>query len=311
MAEGRAHFQRGDFALAHDRFRAALAADPGHPTALFNAALAARKGGLLVPARAAYVELLAAHPEDLDVVWGLAEVERGLGHVDAARALYARIVGEEQRPGRDELLDRARAVLRELAVPSLPSSPSSLSLPGVDSASVATAPAPRAAPATPPGGRAASSAAPSLPSLGDALAATALLEAADRLRAIDADGAGLLAARAQAVELASAAAPPAVLRSLAVARCPVDEDVARGERALAAGAVGEALAAFRRAHACDAARPEPLWGLSRAFDASGDRAQGRRLAARYVAACEAAARCAVGGGGASSRARLRIELPDP
>jgi tetratricopeptide (TPR) repeat protein len=124
VAEGKHAFVAGDHAAARARFDAAVLIDPRHPTALFNAALAARKAGLLDDARAAYAALFGEHPDDLDVVWGFAEVERGLGHPEAARALYARVIAEEHRPHRADALAAARAALAALPSSSSSSSPS-------------------------------------------------------------------------------------------------------------------------------------------------------------------------------------------
>lgn len=112
---GKAAFKAGDHAGAYRHFKAAADAAPAHPTALYNAALSARKAGLMVEAGDAYRELLRRDPKDLDVVFGLAEVEKVLGHGDAARALYARFIAEEQRPERAELRARAAAALASIA----------------------------------------------------------------------------------------------------------------------------------------------------------------------------------------------------
>lgn len=120
VAAGKTAFAAGDHVAAHRLFQAATAADPTHPTALYNAALAARKAGLLVEAGEAYRALLQRTPDDLDAIYGLAEVERGLGHVDSARALYERFIAGEQRPARAALRDRAIAAFEGLPPPTAP-----------------------------------------------------------------------------------------------------------------------------------------------------------------------------------------------
>jgi hypothetical protein len=115
VQQGVALYQKGDARGAYRRFLAAFEADAAHPTALFNAALAARKAGLLDEARSALILLLSLHPGDLDVHFGLGEVERTLGHPQAARAAYARVVEDARLPLRDELRERAFAALRILA----------------------------------------------------------------------------------------------------------------------------------------------------------------------------------------------------
>ena len=121
VAEGKAAFAAGDHRTAYEAFRAAADEDPKHPTALYNAALSARKAGLMQEAAVAYRQILAASPSDLDVVYGLAEVERALANVDAARALYTRYLADEHRPDRADLRTRAQAGLDALPTPPKPS----------------------------------------------------------------------------------------------------------------------------------------------------------------------------------------------
>lgn len=120
--EGKAYFRDRNYKEAFTRFRAAHALDKSNVNALYNAALAARKGGLLDDARAAYQDLLAISNNDLDAVYGLAEVERALAHNDDARKLYERYVADEKRPERQDLVARARDALLALptAVPPTP-----------------------------------------------------------------------------------------------------------------------------------------------------------------------------------------------
>jgi len=114
VADGKAAFAAGDHAAAYKAFLEAAKLDPKHPTAMFNAALSARKAGLMREAGDAYRAVLARDPKDLDVVFGLAEVERTLGNADAARALYTRYLAEEKRPERQELRGRAESGLAAL-----------------------------------------------------------------------------------------------------------------------------------------------------------------------------------------------------
>ena len=130
VEEGKALFRSRDYPAAFAKFRAAADLDRTHPTALYNAALAARKGGLLEEARGAYVDLLELHKDDLDAVYGLAETQRALAHFDEARALYERYVREEKRPERAELVEKSKA---ELAA--LPTDVPKLATPALDRAS--------------------------------------------------------------------------------------------------------------------------------------------------------------------------------
>ncbi|MDP2344715.1 MAG: tetratricopeptide repeat protein [Deltaproteobacteria bacterium] len=112
--EGKVFFKAKDYGPAFAKFRAAADLDSTHPTALYNAALAARKGGLLAEAAVAYADLLKLHPDDLDAVYGLAETQRALSHYDEARGLYERYVRDEKRAERQELVEKSKAALGAL-----------------------------------------------------------------------------------------------------------------------------------------------------------------------------------------------------
>ena len=129
VADGKRLYADGDMVGAFERFRAAADLDDNHPTALYNAALAARKAGLLEQAAVAYRGVLARDANDLDVVFGLAEVERALGNVEVARALYIRWLRDEQRGDREALRVRAQAGLDALPVAVAPMTPPSLDRP--------------------------------------------------------------------------------------------------------------------------------------------------------------------------------------
>jgi Arc/MetJ family transcription regulator len=255
VTEGKGRFQQGDFAGAHARFLAALSAQPGHPTALFNAALSARKAGLFEASRTAYAQLVSAHPEDLDAMWGLAEAERSLGRVDSARAAYEHILQTGLRPGREELFERARNALALLAL--MPSTPSSSS---------------------------SSSAGDELPSLGDVVAVEVVRARAGRARDEDDDDASSLDDRVRA--LASPSSDRIVPPAASVPPCRARDELAVGERALDDNDGATAMLAFRRALACDLDSVAPLWGLSRSFDLLGSPDEGQRHAVLYVVAAE-------------------------
>lgn len=140
VEEGKALYRDKNYVGAFTRFRAAADADPENATALYNAALAARKAGLQEEARTAYVDLLKRAPDDLDAVYGLAEVERALDHKEAARALYERFVRDEKRAERQELVARATAVLATLpAAPAIASPTANAAAQDVDAAKAAFA----------------------------------------------------------------------------------------------------------------------------------------------------------------------------
>src|SRR5436190_1891016 len=80
LDEGKQLFADKHFREAADKFHAAYALDQSLGIALYNEAFALRKAGLMELARDAYGRFLAAEPNDLDALWGLAECERALGN---------------------------------------------------------------------------------------------------------------------------------------------------------------------------------------------------------------------------------------
>ena len=115
---------------------------------------------------------------------------------------------------------------------------------------------------------------------GDVIVVQKLIEQA---RAEDASeqgkGAGLWA-RARALAPADPRLPAA--SGAAPAPCDMEHLLAAAEVGLSNHKPAEALEAFRRARVCDPNRSAPLWGLSRAFDALGARAQAKHHARLYV-----------------------------
>jgi hypothetical protein len=144
-----------------------------------------------------------------------------------------------------------------------------------------------------------------VPFLGDALVVRSLVDEAGAAGATGHPVALSLLERAHAVDESDP------LRTLRPSACRLNDELARGERALEAGDAAEAVVAFRRALACDGGRVAPLWGLSRAFDVAGARGQGRRHAALYVAAAERAPPPPDVDEAVLFAARLRAEMPTP
>ena len=141
IVDGKARFRAGDFKGAYRRFLTVANERPSHPNARFNAALSARKAGLMDEASIQYRQLVKDTPSDLDAVFGLAEVERALGNVEAARGHYTRYLAEEQRAERAELRQRA-----EEGLAALPSAMAPTPTPTVDRLSTLAIPAPPVVP---------------------------------------------------------------------------------------------------------------------------------------------------------------------
>ncbi len=245
VADGKVAFRAGDTARAYALFRAAADKAPNHPTALYNAALSARKAGMFAEAGEAYRALMAKDSGDLDVVYGLAEVERAQGHGDEARALYERYLRDEHRPERADLVNKAKAALAALPVPAPAPSPSPAPAP---------APIPPAAPAAPATSAAAQAEAERLFAEGLTLAGQgeharaaarfAAAAAKDPARVDALLKAGLSHRRAQAYADAIAAYSAAIAHEQATPGQRLDGTYGRAESARLKGDVADAIAGF-------------------------------------------------------------------
>ncbi len=255
--EGQALAKQQKYDAAAARFLAALAADPTRIDALLRAALMMRKHDALDDAKAAYERVLASTtaPEQvLDATYGLAETERLRGDKPQAIALFTRYADNEHRPGEERYAARAREMAAALA------------------SELATAAAPGVEPAI------ASVAAPAFVFFGDALLVDQLV---DKARAADAAG-NQDAGRTLWSRVAALSPHDARLPAAAPTTCEAVREQALGELAMTERKPDVAVAAFQRARACDPARAAPLWGLSRAFDALGDKKGAKHHAALYL-----------------------------
>ncbi len=126
------------FGKAADLYRDAHKLDPNRDKLLYRRALALRKAGDHEGAKGAYEAYLAAVPDDVDALYGLATTYKLLDDTDNARRYFALYADKETRPSEQRYVDKAKAYLAETA-PAEGAMPSTLDVADVPPAPAAHA----------------------------------------------------------------------------------------------------------------------------------------------------------------------------